>query len=277
MFPASGFSCRFIKCELANPFIRPHAFCMKNLSIAILLALTAIAAAADKPARLFILSGQSNMAGMNPKTGFEPETAALFPDADVAYIKIAAGGQPIRYWVAEWDEIAKKHGIDPAKARAADKDKGTVYYQPILDQFAALLKKHPNPASVTFCWMQGERDAKGNLDAAYADAMKQLIANLRRDLHQPEMSFVIGRISDCGKPDNAPWQAVRKAQVDIANADPRGAWVDCDDLNDKEKNGVTTNDLHYTPQGYELLGRRYVRQAKALIEQKKPAADGRPG
>ncbi len=162
------------QCALANPFVRHHDFGMKTLSISVLLALTAVLPAADKPARLFILSGQWNMAGMNPKTGFEPETAALFPAADVASIKIAAGGQALRYWVAEWDEIAKKHGID------------------------------------------------------------------------------------------------------VANSDPRGAWVDCDDLNDKQINGITINDLHYTPQGYELLGRRYVRQAKALIEKEKPAQNGRP-
>jgi hypothetical protein len=248
---------------------------MKLFSLCLAFA-ASLAAAADKPAHLFILSGQSNMAGMNPKAGFEPEAAKLFPDAAAPYIKIAAGGQPIRYWVTEWDEIAKKHGIDPAKARAADKNKGTIYYQPILDQFAGLLKKHPHPASVTFCWMQGERDAKEKLDAAYGDALKQLITNLRRDLKQPDMNFVIGRLSDCLKADNVPWQAVRKAQVDLAKSDPRGAWVDCDDLNDKERNGAKFDDLHYTPQGYELLGRRYVRQARTLIEGKKPADNGRP-
>lgn len=249
---------------------------MRIRSLCFFFALASLAMGADKPAHLFILSGQSNMAGMNPKTGFEPETAALFPDADVAYIKVSQGGQPIRYWVSEWDAIASKHGIDPVKARAADKNKGTIFYQPILDQFAALLKKHPKPASVTFCWMQGERDAKANLDAAYGDALKQLIANLRRDLQRPEMNFVIGRLSDFGKPSDAPWQAVRKAQIDIANGDPRGAWVDCDDLNNKEQKGVKRDDLHYTPQGYELLGRRYARQAKALIAGKKPADNGRP-
>lgn len=243
---------------------------------AVLLASSLGLRAADKPAHLFILSGQSNMAGMNPKAGFEPEAARLFPNADVAYIKVAVGGQPIRYWVTEWDEIAKKHGLDPGTARAKDKNKGTLYYQPILGQFAKLLAKYPQPASVTFCWMQGERDAKENLQAAYRDALQQLIANLRRDLKQPNMNFVIGRLSDHLKADNAPWEAVRQAQVALAQADPRGAWVDCDDLNNKEKNGVKVDDLHYTKEGYELLGRRYVRQAKALIEGYKPAANGRP-
>jgi hypothetical protein len=124
--------------------------------------------------------------------------------------------------------------------------------------------------------MQGERDAREQLDAVYADALKQLISNLRRDLEQPEMNFVIGRLSDYGKPNDAAWQTVRKAQVEVAAGDKRGAWVDCDDLNDKMANCVKRDDLHYTKQGYELLGRRYARQAKALITGSEPAKDGRP-
>ena len=121
-----------------------------------------------------------------------------------------------------------------------------------------------------------KRDAKEKLSAAYEEAFTKLIANLRRDLKQPEMNFVIGRLSDFGRPDHKDWQNVRKAQVAVAKKDKRGAWVDCDDLNDKEKNGVKRNDLHYTQEGYELLGRRYVRQAKALLDGAKPASDGRP-
>ena len=233
----------------------------------LIVASASFAQAADKPAHLFILSGQSNMQGMNPKLGFEPETAKLFPDADVAYIKIARGGQPIRLWVAEWNEIAKKAGLDSTSP-------GTKYYEPILAQFTELLKKHTAPASVTFCWMQGERDAKENLSKAYEAAFTTLIANLRRDLKQPEMNFVIGRLSDFGKTEE--WEAVRKTQVSLAENDQRGAWVDCDDLNNKEKAGKKLDDLHYTKEGYELLGRRFARQAKALIEGKKPEANGRP-
>ena len=240
---------------------------------AVLLAAAMFSAhAAEKPVHLFILSGQSNMAGMKPEAGFVPEAKALFPDADVAFIKVAKGGRPIRDWVAEWNDIAKKHHIDTTKY----KQNGVPFYQMILDQMAGLQQKHPNPASITFCWMQGENDAKTKLDAAYADAMKQLIANLRRDLKRPDMKVVIARISDFGKPDDASWQAVRKALVAVAEDDPHGAWVDCDDLNDKTSNGKTNNDLHYTPEGYRVLGQRYARQAKALIDGKPPAKDGRP-
>lgn len=233
--------------------------------------LGAVASSAEKPVHIFILSGQSNMAGMNPKAGFEPEAKKLFPDAEVVYMKVSQGGRPIRMWVKEFPEIAKKHNLTvPGKAT------GTQFYEPILKQYRGLLDKHPKPASVTFCWMQGERDAKEKLSAAYADALTQLIGNLRRDLKQPDMNFVIGRLSDFGPDSNTEWQNVRKAQVDLATKDKRGSWVDCDDLNDKEKDGKKRNDLHYTKEGYELLGRRFARQAKALISGSEPDEAGRP-
>jgi hypothetical protein len=235
----------------------------------VVFAMSGAASAAGKPVHLFILSGQSNMAGMKPEAGFVPEAKKLFADGEVVYIKVARGGQPIRYWVAEWNEIAKKHGL---KSTITD----TKYYKPILSQYRNLLAKHGRFASVTFCWMQGERDAKERLSAAYPDAMRKLISNLRRDLKQPKMAFVIGRLSDCLT--TAHWNAVRKAQVDVANNDQLklGAWVDTDDLNDKMKNGKKRNDLHYTKEGYATLGKRYARQGKAILDGKKPAEDGRP-
>lgn len=231
------------------------------------------AEAAEPPVHIVILSGQSNMAGMNPKLGFEPEVKKLFPAAEVVYFKVARGGQPIRLWLAEWDALAEKHQLKMRRGKLKPQQD---YYQQILGQYQKLLAKHPAPASVTFCWMQGERDAKEKLSAAYGEAMRQLIANLRRDLKQPQMNFVIGRLSDFGKSDNQHWQTVREMQVAVANQDDHGAWVDCDDLNNKSKNGVERDDLHYTQAGYELLGRRYARQMKRLLDGEQPATDGRP-
>jgi hypothetical protein len=53
---------------------------------------------------------------------------------------------------------------------------------------------------------------------------------------------------------------VRRAQVEVAEAYPRGAWVDTDDLNGP------TNDLHYTQDGYRELGVRLATEAVALIK-----------
>jgi hypothetical protein len=102
------------------------------------------------------------------------------------------------------------------KARAKDQGtKATAFFYPrILSQFAEMLKEHPNPASITFCWMQGENDSKTGLHAPYADALKQLIANLRRDLKRPDMNVVIGRISDHERINPPAWKTVRESQVE---------------------------------------------------------------
>jgi hypothetical protein len=215
---------------------------------------------------LFILSGQSNMAGLKPERAFLPELKKLLPDDEILHIKFARGGQPIRKWVRNWDEIAAKSKL-PAR-----KDPGAFYDQTLKLAQAAIAGKKPD--SITFCWMQGERDAKEKLSAAYEESMTTLIANLRKDLEAPEMSFVIGRLSDFSTADH--WEAVRAAQVKVANDDPRGSWVDTDDTNNKVRNGKPHNDLHYTKEGYDLFGRRLARQAVLMIKGKKPVGNGKP-
>ena len=248
---------------------------MKKAIALILLLAASTSFADDKPVHVFIFSGQSNMAGMDPETGFVPEARKLFGSEEVVYIKVAKGGQPICRWVKEWADIAKEKGLSSRHIDRILKGEGTKYYQPILDQYRALLEKDPKPTSVTFCWMQGERDANGGADAAYKDALKLLIAKLRRDLERPDMNIVIGRIGDYAL-DRPSCVAVRKVQREIVNEDPRGAWVDVDDLNNKEINGKIESVVHYTKEGYELLGRRFARQGYALVTGKEPAEDGRP-
>jgi len=230
---------------------------------------------ADKPVHLFILSGQSNMQGMDPETGFLPEAKKLFKDDKVVYIKVAKGGQPICRWLEEWADIAEKKGMDVRHRERILKGKGVLFYKPILDQYKEVLEKHPKPVSVTFCWMQGERDANGGAHAAYKDALKQLISNLRRDLERPDMNIVIGRIGDYAL-DRPSCVAVRKAQREIGNEDPRGAWVDVDDLNNRMVKGKMQSVVHYNKEGYVILGQRFARQGYALVTRKEPAANGKP-
>ena len=248
--------------------------------IAALFTITAIfasASVAEKPVHLFILSGQSNMAGMDPETGFMTEAKKLFKDEKVVYIKVAKGGQPICRWLEEWQDIAKKNGLDENHIKRIHKGGKVEFYQSILDQYKEMVKKHPKFKSVTFCWMQGERDANGGAHAAYKDALKLLISKLRRDLKRPDMNIVIGRIGDYAL-NRLSCVAVRKAQREIVAEDPRGAWIDVDDLNDREVDGKIVSAVHYNrPEGYVTLGRRFARQGHALVTGKEPAENGRPG
>ena len=250
---------------------------MKTLTLLTLLlaASTTVGAQSDKPVYLFILSGQSNMQSMDPEIGFLPEADRLFKGDTVVYIKVAKGGQPICRWLEEWDEIAEEKGMNARHRERILKNQGVLFYQPILDQYQEMLEKHPKLTSVTFCWMQGERDANGGAHAAYKDALKLLISKLRRDLKRPDMSTVIGRIGDYAL-DRPSCVAVRKAQCEIADEDLRGAWVDVDDLNDKEVKGKMQSVVHYTREGYKTLGQRFARQGHALVTGKKPAENGSP-
>ena len=250
---------------------------MKTVIALTLLLAASTGFAEDKPVHLFVLSGQSNMQGMDPETGFLPEANKLFKGDQVVYIKVAKGGQPICRWLEEWTDIAEKKGLDARHISRIHRDGKVEFYQPILDQYQAMLKKHPKPASVTFCWMQGERDANGGAHAPYKDALNLLISKLRRDLKRPDMNVVIGRIGDYAL-DRPSCAAVRKVQREIADEDPRGAWVDVDDLNDREVDGKIVSAVHYNrPDGYITLGRRFARQGHALVTGKKPAENGRPG
>jgi len=112
--------------------------------------------------------------------------------------------------------------------------------------------------TVAFVWMQGERDATEKLPSVYAEALGGLIQQLRDDLKRPDVAVVIGRLSDNRK-QNKHWDGVRAAQEKVAADDPRTAWVDTDDLNGPK------DDLHYTKEGYEELGRRFAAKAIELL------------
>ena len=149
----------------------------------------------------FILSGQSNMAALKPEKSFLPELKELLPGDEIRHVKFAKGGQPIRKWVKNFDAIAAKSKLLPRK------DPGAFYDQTLKAARANITAKKPK--TITFLWMQGERDAKEKLSAAYEESMNTLIADLRKDLNAPEMNFVIGRLSDfnhraLGSRENCP-------------------------------------------------------------------------
>ena len=196
-------------------------------------------------AHLFILSGQSNMVGLNPDASFTPTvTQALMPDK-VIVVKNAWDGQPIRRWYKQW-----KPAEDPKGA--GDYANGDLYDRLMSAVRPAIEGKEL--ATITFCWMQGERDAMELHGQVYADSIRGVIQQLRTDFKRPDVKAVIGRLSDHANGKNH-WDSVRAAQVDVAKTDPLVSWVDTDDLNGPK------DDLHYTMAGYTELGKRFALSA----------------
>jgi len=232
---------------------------MKTRSIILLflLSLAAPALAQSDGKHLFILSGQSNMAGLNPDLSFTPTVEAAFGKDNIIVVKDAQGGQPIRRWYKKWKD---------AQGNTPEKNIGDLYDR-LMNKVNPAIKDQ-TIATVTFVWMQGERDAKEMHGTVYAAAMRGLIDQLATDLNRKDIHFVIGRLSDFDMANKRypHWTMVRDAQVRVAEDDKRGEWVDTDDLNDKGTPDNIKHDLHYTKDGYIELGKRFANKAIGLIK-----------
>ena len=226
---------------------------IKTFSVTLEFVQLALADFKEKKVHLFILSGQSNMEGLHPNESFTPSVKKAFSGDEIIVVKDALGGQSISHWYAKW------------KTLQGQEVKTTGYFGYLYYSLMDKVKKAINgktPSTITFIWMQGETDANATLGRGYAANLKGLIDQLREDLKFKDINFVIGRLSDFDN-DNRRyphWTMVRQSQVEVAESDPRGAWVDTDDLNGPE------NGLHYTKEGYKILGKRFAAKAINLIK-----------
>ena len=216
------------------------------------------AVAAEAGKYLFILSGQSNMRGHRPDEAFTPAVKAALGDKNVIVVQDAMGGQPIQRWWKDW------------KSPEGEKPKTTGdLYDRLMSKVRPQIKGQ-KLASVTFIWMQGERDAKMRWGKAYEASLKGLHEQLGKDLGRKDVNFVIGRLSDFDMKHSRyqHWTMVRELQVKVADSNPRFSWVNTDDLNDgvNRRGKKIKDDLHNSAEGYKTLGKRFAASALKLIQ-----------
>ena len=226
---------------------------------------------AEDGKHLFILSGQSNMYHMDPKISFTPAVTKALGEANVTVVKNAKRGAPIRAWDKDYKWPADRP--EPTGRKRPGKKEQKKEYGWLYDKLMESLKKHTAGKTydtITFVWMQGETDGGQQLADRYTDSFKRLVTRLKSDLKVDSLNIVIGRLSDygLGTKRKKEWVAMRELQVKLAEEDPNVEWVNTDDLNDKVKNGKMQNDLHYTKEGYKILGQRFAEKAIALIKKK---------
>jgi hypothetical protein len=211
----------------------------------------------DKGKHLFILSGQSNMVGLKPEVSFTPAVTKAFGKDNVIVVKDAHGAQSIRSWAKS------NHELPPPTTGRVPKVRGALYGL-LMEKVKAAIAGQ-SLKTVTFVWMQGESDLN---NTAYDTYLKELLGQLEADLAFKKINLVIGRISDAGLEGKNRQRslAIRRIQQEFAEAHPRGAWVDTDDLNDLKDGEKVVHDLHYTKEGYQILGTRFAEKAIALIE-----------
>ena len=210
------------------------------------------ALAGDHQKHLFILSGQSNMQGHRPDEAFTPMVQEALGRERVIVIQDALGGQPIHRWWKEWRD---PKGEKPSQV-------GDLYDR-LMGKVNAGIEGQ-KIKTVCLVWMQGERDAKMGWGKLYEKALLGLHSQLAKDLNwrANDLGFVIGRLSDFDMNNKRypHWTMVREAQERVANSSKNFFLVNTDDLNDglSRKGKTIKDDLHYSAEGYKILGKRFA-------------------
>lgn len=197
--------------------------------------------------------------------GFAEEVNRVLGEDRVAVVRHCKPGRGIRFWVEDY-ELPEGHEFH-GRLKAGNGEEF-----PKLVEIARSAGDPKSFKTVSFIWMQGESDAGRDLGVSYARSFKTLMERLKSELGIERMNFVIGRISDFGlhgeKVDG--WKGVRRAQVELADGDPLGDWVDTDDLNggDSEK---PEGQLHYPKEQYPILGKRLGETAARQVSGERPS------
>ena len=217
---------------------------------------------------LFILSGQSNMAALNPKVAFIPAVEKEYGKENVLVVKSAKSGRPIRMWSKDFRYPKGHRKFEQYKNPNEKKREKFGELYDVLINAVNEAKGDKEYDTVTFCWMQGEADAMGMLAASYEAAFKGILSQLKNDLKKDKIYFVIARINDADMNDEMfkHWTKIRDVQVKLAEEDDHGQWIDCDDLNIEFKEGLNIKKyVHNTRVGYKKMGERFAEKAIALI------------
>ena len=236
-----------------------------------------IALAKERPLKVFILAGQSNMVGAAANVSDLPEDLkgdqkmALFFDG-IKWGVLAPGktemmgfGPEISFSLKLSTELKEPVGI--IKHSVAGSNLAHHWSPANSKSLYTKLSKKVKAAQqmrriemVGMIWMQGESDSRDkNMAEDYSKNLADFIQTLRKDFKSPAMFFVAGRVNP--PKDRFPHvDIVRKAQEECKM--PGFAFVDCDTL---EK---TRDRLHYNTRGLVDMGHRFA-DAMLMFMQKK--------
>lgn len=181
--------------------------------------------------------------GVGPGRAFGVAIAEAFPGATIGLIPCAVGGSPIDAW-------------RPGSFYEATK---THPWDDAIRRARIALRAGTLKGIV---WHQGESDSTAALAPAYAAKLHALVARFRAELAAPAVPFLAGQL---GKFTDAPWDAFR-TQVDLAHRElprnaPHTAFVSADGLKHKG------DKVHFDADSARELGRRYAAAYLELARQ----------
>lgn len=218
---------------------------------------------AEEPARVFILIGQSNMAGRAPlEAGDDQEIPGVMLLNDKNRWEPAKN--PLNRYAAH-RKVLSMQRINPGYGFAQsirdqfpDQTVGLIVNarggtsveqwekgKPLYDSTIERHRKAGSPDVAAVIWHQGEANSA---DPKYLDKLSALIANLRKDLKSPELPFVAGQVFK----DVPVNKLIAKLPETVANT----AYV-------KSAGLKVFDGVHFDRESQLVLGKRY---ADAVVE-----------
>ena len=226
---------------------------------------------------IFVLAGQSNMAGQGtakelppafrkvprnvefyyngykaplnrfrhfgPEIGFAHEISRHFPKDKIKLIKFAVGGTSLFAWDPNWNA---------SKAKTTRNASAGPLFKKLIKTANITLKKN-NSKLAGILWMQGETDAKYPVAAKqYAGNLNRFVNKLRSELKSPNALFIMGAVNPPIRLFPAA-PIVQKAQKQAAKRIRNLRLVRTEDLEKRN------DHLHYSTKGQLELGRRFAR------------------
>lgn len=180
------------------------------------------------------LHWDKGVAGAGLGRSFAEAVTEKYPDLTVGLIPTACGGSPISAWApGEFHGQTGSHPYDDCIARAKSAAQN--------GKIKAIL------------WHQGESDNNPAAAAVYEEKLRELIARFRADLGIPDLPFLIGQL---GQFPDQPWSesmvVIDQAQQNIARTTPGVYFVSSEGLLSKGDN------VHFNTESLREFGKRYA-------------------
>jgi hypothetical protein len=180
------------------------------------------------------------IAAVGPGRAFGVAIAEASPNVAVGLIPTAVGGSPIAAW---------QPGVLYPETGAYPWD----------DAVRRTRAAMPQGVLRAILWHQGESDGNDAAAPLYESRLRSLIARFRAEFGDPTLPFIIGQLGRFeGKPWTTGYQQVDTAHQRVAADVPNVAFVPSDGLRDKG------DQLHFSDAAARELGRRYARAYLAL-------------
>ncbi len=236
----------------------------------------------DPPEILFLLGGQSNMAGNGfakdlPKTpeyeGYRasPANVSMWNAKEKKWAPLIMGsrfGPEIGFAHTLSSAMPGKHiGIVKYAVGGTSMDQwtpGGELYSRLLGDFQDALKSAPDIIFAAMLWHQGESDSDTeDVANAYQDKFIHFIKTIRKDTRQADLLFIYGQInpgrSFRGVPRFLQADIVRKAQQELRLAN--AIMITTDDCAKNKDN------LHYSAKGQMAMGKRFAETYLKVVKQ----------